>query len=82
MGALLQLALAGVVLILLGIAASQASRDPANEDAIPMMDDTTGYDFEDVIPFDEEPADTLPLDGPPADPDTTVADTPPFTPGA
>jgi hypothetical protein len=80
-GALLQLALAGVVLILLGIAASQARREPEDDSTLPMMEDTTGYDFDDALP----PDDTVPLDSMPIDtpfkPDT-IPTAPSFTPGA
>lgn len=83
-GALLQLALAGIVLILLGLAASQARRDPPEDEeaSLPMMEDTAGYDF-DAAPFDDgAPYDSIPFDDTPARPDTAIPEPPPFTPGA
>jgi hypothetical protein len=79
--ALLQLALAGIVLILLGLAASQARREPEDE-AIPLVEDSTGYDFDDAIPPDDEPRDTMPYDERPVRPDTTLPDTPAMNNGA
>ena len=84
-GALLQLALAGIVLILLGLAASQARRAPPEEEEealLPMMEDTSGYDFDDALPPDDTmPADSLPFDFPGRQ-DTIISDSPAFTPGA
>ena len=79
-GALLQLALAGIVLILLGLAASQARREPEQE-AIEVMQDSAGYDFDDAVPPDTA-RDTLPFDEPVMKPDTALPDAPSFTPGA
>ena len=79
-GALLQLALAGIVLILLGLAASQARREPEPE-TVEALQDSTGYDF-DALPVEPDPPrDTLPFDLP-LQPDTALPDTPGFTPGA
>jgi hypothetical protein len=80
-GALLQLALAGIVLILLGLAASQARREP-EPDAVEALQDSSAYDFDDAVPPDPDSArDTLPFDLP-LQPDTALPDAPGFTPGA
>src|SRR5687768_3752599 len=79
-GALLQLALAGIVLILLGLAASQARREP-EQDAVELIQDSAGYDLDDAVPPVDTLRDTLPFDEPAMKPDTALPDTPSFTPG-